>query len=74
MFVYCLGEQMQIDLVDMEQYKNKNKGYYWILTAVEILSTYAFCIPVYRKDTTHMTNTVSNNLKQFKNRFGDYPS
>ena len=40
-----------MDLVDMGSYKNQNKGYYWILTAIEILSRYAFAIPVYRKDT-----------------------
>ena len=39
-YVYDLGEQMQIDLVDMGKYKNKNRGYYWILTAIEILSRY----------------------------------
>ena len=38
-----------MDLVDMGNYKNQNKGYYRILTAVEILSRYAFPIPVYRK-------------------------
>ena len=31
-----------MDLVDMGSYKNKNKGYYWILTAIEILSRYAY--------------------------------
>ena len=46
-----LGEQIQMDLVDMSSYSHKNNGYYWILTAVEILSRYAFAIPVYRKDT-----------------------
>ena len=47
-----------MDLVDMRKYKNQNKGYYWILTAVEILSRYAFTIPVYRKDTKNMTKAV----------------
>ena len=37
-----LGEQIQMDLVDMGSYKNQNKGYYWISTALEILSRYAF--------------------------------
>ena len=32
-----LRGQIQMDLVDMGKYKNKNKGYYWILTAIEIL-------------------------------------
>ena len=42
MYVKDLADQIQLDLVDMGIYKNKNKGYYWILTAVEVLSRYAF--------------------------------
>ena len=71
--VNYLGEQIQMDLVDMGSYKTKNKGYYWILTSVEILSTYAFAIPVYRKDTNNMAKAVTELLRQFKERFGDYP-
>ena len=37
----------------MNKYTNQNKGYYWILTAVEILSRYAFAVPVNRKDTNN---------------------
>ena len=72
-FVKDLADQIQMDLVDMGKYKNQNKGYYWILTAVEILSRYAFAIPVYRKDTKNMTKAVDELLKQFKERFGKYP-
>ncbi len=61
-FVKDLADQIQMDLVDMGKYKNQNKGYYWILTAVEILSRYAFTIPVYRKDTKNMTKAVGELL------------
>ena len=71
--VNYLGEQIQMDLVDMGKYKNQNKGYYWILTAIDLLSRYAFAIPVYRKDTNNMTKDVTELLKQFKERFGGYP-
>ena len=37
-FVKNLADQAQLDLVDMGKYGNKNKGYRWILAAVEILS------------------------------------
>ena len=69
-FVKDLADQIQMDLVDMGKYKNQNKGYYWILTSVEILSRYAFTIPVYRKDTKNMTKAVSDLLEEFKERFG----
>ena len=57
----------------MGKYGNKNKGYRWILTAVKILSRYAFTIPVYRKDTKNMTKAVDL-LESFKRRFGKYPN
>ena len=73
-FVKDLGDQIQMDLVDMKKYSRQNKGYYWILTSVEILSRYAFSVPVYRKDTKNMTKAVNELLKQFKERFGKYPN
>ena len=58
----------------MGKYASKNKGYRWILTAVEILSRYTFTIPVYRKDTKNMTKAVNLLLDNFKTRFGKYPN
>ena len=72
-FVKYLADQIQLDLVDMGKYKSKNKGYYWKLTAVEILSRYAFTIPVYRKDSKKMTKAVGLLLDKFKTRFKKYP-
>ena len=69
-FVKYLADQMQLDLVDMGKYGSKNKGYHWILTAVEIQSRYAFAIPVYRKDTKNMTKAIDLLLENFKRRFG----
>ena len=65
---------MQLDLVDMEKSGYKNKGYRWILKAVEILSRYAFAIPVYRKNKESMTKAVKTLLENFKERFGKYPN
>ena len=65
-YVKELTDQIQLDLVDMGKYKHKNKGYYWILTAVEVLSRYAFAIPVYRRDTKNMTDAVGELLEKFK--------
>ena len=53
---------------------NKNKGYRWILTAIEILSRFAFTIPVYKKDAKNMTKAVDLLLENFKRRFGKYPN
>ena len=45
--------------MDMGKYKNQNKGFYWILTVVEIFSRYSFAISVYRKDISNMTKAVT---------------
>ena len=71
-YVKELADQIQLDLVDMGKYKNK--GYYWILTGVEVLSRYAFAIPLYRKDTKNMTDAVKKLLEEFKVRFDEYPN
>ena len=72
MFVDYLGEQIQLYLVEIAKYKNYNKGYYWILTSVEMVTRYAFAITFYRKDTSNMSKAVTE-LRQFKDRFGEYP-
>ena len=58
----------------MKKYNRKNKGYYWIITGIEILSRNAFAIPVYRKDKDNMTKGVARMLTKFKERFGKYPN
>ena len=73
-FVKNLADQMQLDLVDMGRYESKDKGYRWILTAIEILSRFAFAIPVYRKNAESMTKAVEVLLENFKKRFGKYPN
>ena len=73
-FVKNLADQLQLDLVDMQKYGRKNKGNNWILTGVEILSRYAFAVPVYRKNTESITSAVDILLKRFKGRFGKYPT
>ena len=57
----------------MGKYKNQNKGFYWILTPIEVFSRYAFAIQVYRKDANNMTKAVSELLNKFKDRFGECP-
>jgi hypothetical protein len=57
----------------MTKYDDKNNEYRWILTSIEILSRYAFTVPVHRKNATAMKDAVSNCLEQFRDRFGKYP-
>ena len=71
-FVKDLADQVQLDLVDVGKYGSKSRGYRWILSAVEILSRYAFAFPVYRKDGEKMKKAVDLLLEKFKERFGKY--
>ena len=73
-FVGHLADQAQLDLVDMQKYGRENRGYQWILTAIELLSRYAFAVPVYRKNTESMTKAVQQFLDDFHERFGKYPN
>ena len=45
-WVRNLADQIQMDLVDTQKYSKENGGNRWILTSIEILSRYAFAIPV----------------------------
>jgi transposase InsO family protein len=41
-------------------------------TVIEVLSRYAFAVPVWRENTESMTKAVENVLAQFRERFGRY--
>ena len=69
-----LGQQLQMDLVDMtESRKHVNGGYRWILTSIEILSRYAFTEPSKTKSGVDVAEAMDKVLSRFKVRFGKYP-
>ena len=72
--VQDLGQQLQLDLVDMtEGRKGANNGYQWILTSVEVLSRYAFTEPSKTKGGKDVAQAMEKILSEFKVRFGKYP-
>ena len=73
-YVPSIGDQLQMDLVDMSKYENENDNYRWILTAIDVFSRYGFSLPVGRKHKEFMEPAVSNLLEQFKTKFGVYPN
>ena len=66
-----LEQQIQMDVVDMSKFSYKKKGNRWILTVIEVLSRYAFAIPVWWKNTESMTKAVEKVLAQFKEDSAD---
>ena len=69
-----LGQQLQMDLVDMTgQRVASNDGNRYIITSIEVLSRYAFTTfqkGKYGKDTVVSVRKI---LDEFEELFGDYP-
>ncbi|XP_064647449.1 uncharacterized protein LOC135500132 [Lineus longissimus] len=47
--VSYIDQQWQADLVDMQKFESKNKGYRYILTVIDLFSRYAWAVPVKSK-------------------------
>lgn len=43
-----IGEQWQLDLADVSQLKKDNNGYTFLLCAIDVLSKYAWVVPLNR--------------------------
>lgn len=43
------GDQLQTDLVDMQEFTNKNDGYKYLLTVIDVFSKYAWVVPLKNK-------------------------
>ena len=59
-----IDEQWQADLADMSNIANENNGYTFLLTCVDILSRYAWVVPVRRKSAANMVMAMRQLLKQ----------
>jgi hypothetical protein len=62
-----LYHQMQMDLVDLSSIKRQNRGYCWLLTAIDVFSRFAFAIPLKNKQA----KTVLDGIKEI---FAKYPT
>ena len=47
-------DQWQVDLADMRDVSKDNDGYNYLLTCIDVLSRYAWVVPVKSKTATHM--------------------
>jgi transposase InsO family protein len=47
--VHGVNETWSADLVDMSKFAKENKGYKWILTVIDVLSKYAWAVPLKNK-------------------------
>jgi hypothetical protein len=51
-------EQWQADLAGMSNLAHENEGYRYILTCIDVLSRYAWAVPVKTKGAKHMLTAV----------------
>ncbi|CAL1298499.1 unnamed protein product [Larinioides sclopetarius] len=56
--VYVIDQQWQADLVDLISIKKFNKGFRYILTCIDILSKYAWVVPLKRKRGVDIINAL----------------
>lgn len=55
-----LYHQMQMDLVDLSSISNKNAGYRYLLTAVDVFSRKAFVVPLKNKRDISVKNAIAH--------------
>lgn len=61
--VSSIDDTWQIDLVDMAKIAKENKGYRYILTVIDVLSKFAWAVPVKNKDQYSITQAFETILK-----------
>ena len=59
-----LNEEMQADLIDLQKYAKYNDGFKYILTVIDILSKYAFAIPVKNKGSIQIRDALAKIFKE----------
>lgn len=53
----------QADVVEMRPYSRSNKGYNYILTVIDVLSKYAWAVPLKSKSGNEMSETIAKIIR-----------
>ena len=67
---FAPNERWAIDLVDMNRYIDKNKGYRYILTCIDYFSRYTWAVPIKKKES----GDVAQAMATICNKAGVYPN
>ncbi|GFX55678.1 putative uncharacterized transposon-derived protein F54H12.3 [Trichonephila clavipes] len=67
--VYSINQQWQADLVDLSSLQKHNHGFRYILTCIDILSKYAWAIPLKIKRGTYIVKTFKTIFSMRKLKF-----
>lgn len=58
-----IDEEFQADLVDLREFKKVNSGYAYLLTVIDVLSKFAFAVPLKTKTKEEVANALESVLK-----------
>ena len=67
-----VDQQWEADLVDMQDFANDNEDFKYMLTVVDVLSKYAWAVPVKRKDAENMTKAFDSFLEKARGRSPEF--
>ena len=62
--VFDRDEQWQMDLVDMQKLRRWNQGNNYLLTVIDVLSKYAWAVPIKSKSSTEMIRGLERIRRQ----------
>lgn len=57
-YVKGIDDLWQIDLIDVQKHSRDNKGFKFILTVIDVLSKYAWAVPVKNKNALSVTSAM----------------
>ena len=59
-----IDETWQADLVDLKMYSKTNRGYTFLLTVIDVVSKYAWALPLKKKTAVSLKNAFSKIFKE----------
>ena len=59
-----INQQFQVDLVDMQSLSKYNDGYKYVLTCIDVLSKYAWAVPLYDKKAETIVSAFGKILSE----------
>jgi len=62
--VFDRDEQWQMDLVDMQKLSRWNQGHKYLLTVIDVLSKYAWAVPIKSKSSSEMIRGLTHIYQQ----------
>src|SRR5437867_5691785 len=66
--VYFIDENWEADLCDLTPMQKRNKGYKFLLTCIDVLSKYAWAVPLKDKSTKNVCDAFSHILSTSKSK------